>query len=179
MAEVLIDKLVRQGRTLCLAESCTGGRASHIICQQPGASRAFLGSVVSYDNRVKQDLLGVDHNLIESHGAVSAEVALAMAEGALQATGADYVASFTGIAGPGGGSPDKPVGTLYIAWGQTEHLQIHGFFIKRGRVSFQNLAAYLGLDLLRRLITPIQTPPPYFSELSLSTASTIASRSPD
>jgi nicotinamide-nucleotide amidase len=104
-----------QGWTLALAESCTGGGLGAALVAQPGASAYFLGGVQAYANAVKEGMLGVDRELLAAHGAVSEEVARAMAEGVRQKLGADFGLSVTGIAGPDGGSEAKPVGTVYIA----------------------------------------------------------------
>ncbi len=114
--EQIAWRLVDQGRTLGTAESCTGGLISAWITSLPGSSAWFKGGVVSYANEVKSGLLKVPDELLATHGAVSEPVALRMAEGALAALGVDYSLAVTGIAGPDGGSPEKPVGTVWIAW---------------------------------------------------------------
>ena len=103
------------GRTVGTAESCTGGALAAAITANPGSSGYFRGGVVSYANDVKRDRLGVSEALLAAHGAVSAQVALAMASGARDAVGADIGVSTTGVAGPDGGTPDKPVGLVYVA----------------------------------------------------------------
>ena len=113
--ETLIEHLREKHLTLGFAESCTGGLAAAAVVAVPGASDVFCGSVVSYANEVKHDLLGVPDTVLESAGAVSAPCALQMARGALDALGCDIAVSVTGIAGPGGGTEKKPVGTVYIA----------------------------------------------------------------
>lgn len=107
--------LIKKKRTLALAESCTGGLAAHRVTDVPGSSRYFLGGIVSYSDRVKSSMLGVDARLIKRHGAVSAPVAMAMAQGVRRALGASIGVAITGIAGPAGGSAKKPVGLVYIA----------------------------------------------------------------
>ncbi len=124
MDTYLISRAVGElGEWLCVsdnylatAESCTGGLLSSTLTDVPGSSRWFAGSVVAYSNGVKSNLLGVDENLLEQHGAVSEPVVLAMAENVLKTVGADVSVAISGIAGPGGGSPDKPVGTVWMAW---------------------------------------------------------------
>ncbi len=122
----LIPALIARGLTLATAESCTGGLIAKRITDVPGASAAYLGSVVSYANEVKIGLLGVDPATLAAHGAVSAEVAAQMARGVRRATGAAVAVSTTGIAGPGGGTPTKPVGTVWVGVstevGETTHL---------------------------------------------------------
>lgn len=115
-AERLGRALVRRGWQMASAESCTGGLVGHVVTEVPKASEHYLGGVVSYSNAVKDDLLGVPEELIDRVGAVSAEVAEAMADGALERFPVAKVAvAVTGIAGPDGGSEDKPVGLTYVA----------------------------------------------------------------
>ena len=101
--------------TLSTAESCTGGLVAHLITEVAGSSRYFRGGVVSYSNEAKLELLEVPREVLEAHGAVSAQVARAMAEGAAQRFGSDLAIAVTGIAGPDGGTPAKPVGLTYVA----------------------------------------------------------------
>jgi nicotinamide-nucleotide amidase len=113
---MVIGKLLRERmKTLCTAESCTGGNIAHWITSVPGSSDYFTGSVVAYDNNVKTRLLGTDEKVIESEGAVSEAVARSMAEGVRRLLSTDYSVATTGIAGPAGGTAEKPVGTLWIA----------------------------------------------------------------
>ncbi|MBL4818067.1 MAG: CinA family protein [Deltaproteobacteria bacterium] len=119
-------------KRIALAESCTGGALAARITSKPGASEYFLGSVVAYHDQVKQDILGVSKESLEQDGAVSKRVVKEMLEGALMALKADIGIAVTGIAGPDGGSPEKPVGTVWLAWGeksqepQTKRLQLKG-----------------------------------------------------
>ena len=115
LAGALLDALRQRGATLALAESCTGGLMGDLITDVPGSSDVLLLSVVAYANQAKIDLLGVEPATLAAHGAVSAEVALEMAAGARAKSGASYALAATGIAGPGGATPDKPVGTVFIA----------------------------------------------------------------
>jgi nicotinamide-nucleotide amidase len=114
-AQRLTDDFRRRGLRLATAESCTGGLVAGCITEIPGASDVFFAGFVTYDNAAKVTELGVDEALIRDHGAVSAEVARAMAEGALKRTGADVAVAVTGIAGPSGGTPAKPVGLVHFA----------------------------------------------------------------
>ncbi len=127
--EQLFEILTRERLTIATAESCTGGLVSHRITTIPGSSAYFLGGIVSYSNDVKQSLLGVPQDVLARVGAVSAECAVAMARGARAQIGADIGVSTTGIAGPGGATPTKPVGLVYIAcstpWG--DHWEEHHF----------------------------------------------------
>ena len=109
------ELLLASRQTVAVAESCTGGLLAGAITAVPGSSRYFLGGVVAYHDGVKAAALGVMPSLVSAHGAVSAEVALAMAEGALARIGADLAIAVTGVAGPGGGSRAKPVGTVWVA----------------------------------------------------------------
>ncbi|MBC8366279.1 CinA family protein, partial [bacterium] len=115
LEDALVAKLGMRGETMSVAESCTGGMLGARITRVAGASEVFLGGVQSYANEVKEKLLGAPNDLLISHGAVSEECARAMAEGARARLGADWGLSITGIAGPDGGTEDKPVGTLHIA----------------------------------------------------------------
>jgi nicotinamide-nucleotide amidase len=115
LASVVLEQLRRRGETLAVAESCTGGGLGAALAAVPGASDVFRGGVIAYANAVKQELLGVPAALLDSHGAVSDPVALAMAEGARRAIGASWAIAVTGIAGPGGGTVEKPVGLVHIA----------------------------------------------------------------
>ena len=116
VAEVLrniLRKLQSRGATVATAESCTGGLVATMLTELPGSSAVFVGGISAYANGVKISMLGVDPSDLEKFGAVSAEVARAMAAGVRDRLGATYAVALTGIAGPDGGSPDKPVGTIY------------------------------------------------------------------
>src|SRR5664280_207783 len=114
--EVVVGKLLLKKRqTICTAESCTGGNIAHLITSVPGSSSYFSGSVVAYDNKVKENILGIPAEVISKYGAVSEEVARLMAEGARRIMETDYAVATTGIAGPDGGTDSKPVGTICIA----------------------------------------------------------------
>lgn len=115
LAERLQAAYLRDGRTLGSAESCTGGLVAHAITEVPGSSRYFRGGFVTYADDVKRDQLGVPDEVLAAHGAVSAQVARAMAEGARTGLGTDVGVAITGIAGPDGGSAEKPVGLTYVA----------------------------------------------------------------
>ncbi|MFN7962695.1 MAG: CinA family nicotinamide mononucleotide deamidase-related protein [Thermoanaerobaculia bacterium] len=143
--------LAEQGRTLVTAESCTGGLMAERITRVPGSSAYFLGGAVTYANQAKVELLGVPAELIERHGAVSEEVARAMAEGGRRRFGADYCLAATGVAGPGGGSETKPVGTVHLAMagpeGRTDHRRVN-YPVERERVRF--MASQVAFEMLRR-----------------------------
>jgi nicotinamide-nucleotide amidase len=113
--EVAVGKMLADKKlTLALAESCTGGLVGHRLTDVPGSSDYFLGGIVAYSYEAKEKLLGVHHDTLYDHGAVSPETAIEMARGARRVLGADIGLSVTGIAGPGGGLPDKTVGLVYI-----------------------------------------------------------------
>ncbi len=114
MAERLVQRLTEKGMTCATAESCTGGGVGSAITGVAGSSAVFWGGVISYDNSVKRDVLGVPEDVLERRGAVSAECAAAMAAGARRLMKTDLAVSLTGIAGPGGGSAEKPVGLVWF-----------------------------------------------------------------
>jgi nicotinamide-nucleotide amidase len=148
--EVVADLLRRRGATLAVAESCTGGLLAARLTELPGASAFLERGYVTYSNRAKIELLGVDASLVESAGAVSEEVARAMAAGARRQAGTDIGVAITGIAGPDGGTPDKPVGLVYIALDGSAGTRVRRahFVGERERVRFQ--ASQLALEMLRR-----------------------------
>lgn len=114
--------LYESGLTLGTAESCTGGRIAETIISVPGASAYFKGGIISYTNDVKENVLGVDSRLLEEKTAVCEEVAIAMVKGALNTLNVDFAISTTGVAGPGGGTHDIPVGTIWIACGNKDNI---------------------------------------------------------
>ena len=132
-AEILLRKLADRKLTVATAESCTGGNIAHRLTSIPGSSESFLGGVVSYANEVKSGVLGVNPADIEAHGAVSREVVEQMAVGACRATGARCSMATSGIAGPGGGSDEKPVGTVWMAWAVDGHVESRVFHFPGNR----------------------------------------------
>jgi nicotinamide-nucleotide amidase len=116
LATSLAQRLIASDRKLVTAESCTGGWIAKVCTDLPGSSRWYLGGVVSYANTTKADVLGVPASLLQAHGAVSEPVVRAMAQGALARLGGELSVAVSGIAGPDGGTPDKPVGTVWFAW---------------------------------------------------------------
>ncbi len=148
-----------RGRRLGLAESCSGGLLAARITDLPGASAYFAGSVVAYSNEAKAALLGVDPGLIEAHGAVSPEVAAAMSAGALERFGADVAVSITGIAGPEGGSEEKPVGYVCFDARLADGTSIaRDPVIPGGRDDIRERSALVGLHLLRTLLGGVDAP---------------------
>jgi nicotinamide-nucleotide amidase len=143
--EVVARMLMETGTTLAVAESCTGGLISHRLTEVPGVSRVLLESVVTYSNESKVKRLGVDPALIEAHGAVSEQVARAMALGVARTSGAKVGVSVTGIAGPGGGSERKPVGLCYMA--VNDRVESKVFVGDRSHV--KDRAAGYALNMLR------------------------------
>jgi nicotinamide-nucleotide amidase len=150
--EEQVDDLLGE-RRLAVAESCTGGLLAARLTERPGSSGYFLGGVVSYANEAKTELLGVDPALIECHGAVSGEVAEAMADGALERFGAEVAISITGIAGPGGGGEDKPVGTVFWCVKEAGGEEIvRGIRLPGDRADVRDRSTTVALHLLRRLL---------------------------
>ena len=150
MDGILAGLFRASGLTLALAESCTGGMIAARITAEPGSSAYFLEGNVTYSNAAKARLLGVPMELIEGHGAVSAEVARAMAVGARRAAGSDLALSVTGIAGPDGGTPEKPVGTVYLALADAVSCEIAHCNFPGDRDAIRTITAFTALDLLRR-----------------------------
>jgi len=148
---VVVRLLNQREQTLATAESCTGGLIANKITNVPGASEVFLAGYVTYANSAKNDVLNVDPKLIDKHGAVSDAVARAMAEGARTRAASTYGIAATGIAGPTGGSDEKPVGTVYIALASEDsETVVKKLLFPTDRETFKQLAAQTALDLLRR-----------------------------
>jgi nicotinamide-nucleotide amidase len=141
--------------TLATAESCTGGLVAERLTRVPGSSDVFLGAIVAYADEVKAAQLGVPEELIREHGSVSAEVAAGMASGARQRLGADVAVGITGIAGPGGGTPEKPVGLCYVAAETPDAARVVDFSYPSDREAVRSRAAAAALHLVRRLLTQI------------------------
>ncbi len=151
-AEELLRRLEGKGQTLAVAESCTGGLLSSMLCSVPGASRAFLGSTVAYSDGSKVSLLQVEGKAIEEHGAVSEEVAVMMASGVRGLFGADVGVGVTGIAGPGGGSEEKPIGTVHMAASDGRHTVSERRRFPGGREEVRSAAAAKALELTLELL---------------------------
>ncbi|WP_250656320.1 CinA family nicotinamide mononucleotide deamidase-related protein [Alkalimarinus coralli] len=160
----VVSLLQQQGKTLTTAESCTGGLIASQITSVAGASSVFEMGVVSYSNRIKSDILAVDPSVIEAHGAVSEQVVYQMAAGALKESDADYCIAVSGIAGPGGGSDEKPVGTVWVAWGDRHKIETEMLYYPGPRQYFQQVVAAVGLDLIRRRLLNIEESPLYFKQ---------------
>jgi competence/damage-inducible protein CinA-like protein len=150
LEEVVVKLLVQRNQTLAVAESCTGGSLANRITTVPGASAIFLAGYVCYSNEAKIDMLGIDPLLIEEHGAVSEQVARALAEHARARAKSDYALATTGVAGPGGGSPEKPVGTVYIAFAASGETIAQKLFFPTDRETFKQITTQAALELLRK-----------------------------
>lgn len=150
LAARVLELLGARGQRITTAESCTGGLIASMLTRVPGSSVAFEAGFVTYSNRMKSDILAVPETLLETHGAVSEPVVRAMALGALARSTADWAIAVSGIAGPDGGSAEKPVGTVWIAWGSADDLHSCGLCWPVERSLFQTMVAAAGLDLIRR-----------------------------
>jgi len=151
MEEVIVHLLSKRHETMATAESCTGGLLASRLTNVPGASAVFLEGFITYSNESKVELLGVPAELLSSHGAVSEQVVRSMAEGALRKSGANYALATTGIAGPGGGSPEKPVGTVWLALSaQGNETEVWKETIPTDRITFKQVVTQSILDRLRR-----------------------------
>jgi nicotinamide-nucleotide amidase len=150
LEEVLVKLLTKKKQTLAIAESCTGGLLTNRITNVPGASAVLLAGYICYANQTKINILGIDPKLIEEHGAVSEPVAKAMAEGARKRARSTDALATTGIAGPSGGSEEKPVGTVYVALAGESDTKIKKLFFPSDRETFKQLTAQVGFEMLRR-----------------------------
>jgi len=151
--ERLIGRLLKKrGETVAVAESCTGGFLAHLITNIPGSSKYFRGGVVAYSDDLKAAFLKIDPELIKSKGAVSSEVARAIAEGVRNVAGTTYGIGITGIAGPAGGTPQKPVGTVHIAVAGPKGTEEKKHLFPHNREWFKLLASHTALHQLRRTI---------------------------
>jgi nicotinamide-nucleotide amidase len=152
VAELVVERCRALGFTLATAESCTGGLVGARLTDVAGASDVYLGGVVAYANAVKEERLGVPAAVLERHGAVSAETAEAMADGARAALGADAAVAVTGIAGPDGGTPEKPVGLVYVGVVTPAARSTESFVFSGDREAVRTRATVLSLHALRRLL---------------------------
>jgi nicotinamide-nucleotide amidase len=152
LQEALGKVLKARGKTVGTAESCTGGYIAHLITSIPGSSQYFKGSVVSYANEIKQQVLSVSASTLEKAGAVSEETVREMAAGALAALDTDYVVVTSGIMGPDGGSPEKPVGTAWVAVANRQRIEAQRFWFRFDRQRNIELTATNALNLLRKFI---------------------------
>lgn len=167
IAHVVKDLLLAQSKRVTFAESCTGGLISSMMTELDGASGVFDAGFVTYSNEMKQKMLGVEEATLIEHGAVSQAVVEQMLSGALDRSDADLGVAVSGIAGPQGGTTDKPVGTVWVAWGGKSEIKAHCFYFPVDRKRFQILVAALGFDLLRRELMQVNEEAAYFKERSL------------
>jgi len=152
LAEEFLHVCRQKSLTVCTAESCTGGLIAALLTEIPGSSDVLDRGYVTYSNAAKHDDLGISLELIERFGAVSEEVARAMASGALAASAADIAISVTGIAGPAGGSPDKPVGLVHFAYARRGKTALHErhVFAEKGRHAIRMRAVQSAIELAKR-----------------------------
>jgi nicotinamide-nucleotide amidase len=164
LAERVLQLLRERGASLATAESCTGGLIATMLTRVPGSSDCFHAGFVTYSNAIKHSVLGVREDTLASYGAVSEQVVREMIQGALQLSGADYAIAVSGIAGPDGGTPEKPVGTVWLAWGNRESIHSLCLCWPVERTLFQTMIAAAGLDMIRRMLLGIDGEPRYFSQ---------------
>ncbi len=149
--------LAEGGHSLAVAESCTGGLLSHLITNVPGSSAWFERGLVVYSNAAKTQLAGVEETILAQHGAVSAQTAQALAHGVRDRAASTYGIGITGIAGPDGGTPEKPVGTVFFAIAGPEGCRAYHRRFTGNREQNKLLSAYTALDLLRRTLMGLST----------------------
>ena len=150
LPELLVNALAKKKKRIATAESCTGGLLSGAITSVSGASGVFDCGVCSYANHIKHKIVGVREETLAAHGAVSEEVAREMAEGLRARSGCDIAVSTTGIAGPDGGTPEKPVGLVYIGCAAPDRTWVEALHLTGDRARIRSLAALRALDMLRR-----------------------------
>lgn len=165
--QMIIELFQEKNLTLGFAESCTGGLLAAEITKNPGSSTVLNGSIVSYSNDVKQRVLSVQGKVLNNQGAVSKACAKQMLQGAFEQLNCDYAAAVTGIAGPSGGTEDKPVGTVYLAFGNAKEQHAYGLNIPFPRNMFQTMVTALAMDMLRRQVTGLSLKPRYLERYLL------------
>lgn len=165
LTQALNNALLEAGITITVAESCTGGAIAAGITSEAGSSAVFEAGFVVYSNRIKHAVLGVKAETLEQHGAVSEETVRELVAGALRVSGSDIALAISGIAGPSGGSADKPVGTVWMAWGDGNTTKARRFLFPMSRLAFQRTATAIAMDLVRREVLGLPTDVDYFSEL--------------
>ena len=152
LQKTVVSMLLSRGLTLATAESCTGGLIAKKITEVAGASACFQTGFVTYANETKEKLLGVSHDMLKEYGAVSEQTALAMSLGARKRSGSDIGVGVTGIAGPGGGTEEKPVGLVYISISAKDFHQAYRLLLTGGRDMVRERAAMHVLDMVRRYL---------------------------
>jgi len=163
LAQVVIELLSEKNKKITFAESCTGGKIASLLTEVSGASSIFEAGFVTYSNEIKQSLLGVSPNDLQREGAVSERVVQQMLMGALEQSGADIGVAVSGVAGPNGGTEDKPVGTVWIAWGGQDSIKSRQFYFPGNRIFFQKIVSALALDLIRRELLGSTQQPTYYT----------------
>lgn len=161
MADYVLDLLKSVNKKITLAESCTGGLIASLLTNISGSSESFEAGFVTYSNEMKSKMISVSPQVLIDNGAVSEKVVVEMALGALEKSGADYVIAVSGIAGPNGGSEEKPVGTVWVAWGEKGNIKVSCMLIKGSRDYFQKSVANRALDLIRRELLNLEEYPNY------------------
>jgi len=162
--KTVIELLDKKQQSITLAESCTGGLIASQLTQVSGASKVFEAGFVTYSNKMKTALLGVDEAILVKHGAVSEQTVTAMAKGALLKSQANYAIAVSGVAGPEGGTPEKPVGMVWIAWGKMGNINSCCLFLPGHRAYFQHYVATISLDLIRRMLISSKEAANYLKE---------------
>lgn len=152
LAESLQESMIAKGLTVTTAESCTGGYLAHQLTVVPGSSRYYMGSIIAYDYEPKKSLLNVSPSTLEKYGAVSEETVKEMLAGLLDCMGSDLGIAISGIAGPGGGMPDKPVGTIWMAWGSKSEVRTYKLTLSKNRVKNIEYTAMAAMNALRKFI---------------------------
>ncbi|RZA02132.1 MAG: competence/damage-inducible protein A [Sphingobacteriaceae bacterium] len=154
--KAILDIMEKNKLTLSVAESCTGGYLSHLFTQHAGSSKVFLGGAISYSNNLKESIIGVDHNTLAKFGAVSEETVTQMVQGALTNFKSDYAIAITGIAGPDGGTDDKPVGTVWIAVASAQKTEVKKFTFGNKRLQNIERSATSALGMLNTLLNDVK-----------------------
>lgn len=151
--EITMGKILKaKSKTMATAESCTGGYIAHLITSIPGSSAYFNGSIISYANEVKENVLGVEHETLMTVGAVSEETVRQMVKGVIEKLNVDFALATSGIMGPDGGTPEKPVGTVWIAAGNSDKIEAHKLFFRFDRERNIEMTAHAALNLLRKFV---------------------------
>jgi nicotinamide-nucleotide amidase len=173
LTQALNKSLLDAGKTLTVAESCTGGAVAAGITSEPGSSAVFEAGFVVYSNRIKHAVLGVSQQTLDEQGAVSEATVRELVTGALRVSGSDLALAISGIAGPAGGTEDKPVGTVWMAWGDNSSIHARRFLFPMSRIAFQRTATAIAMDLVRREVLGLPTDIDYFSELKRKQTATV------
>ncbi|MEM9255673.1 MAG: CinA family nicotinamide mononucleotide deamidase-related protein [Pseudomonadota bacterium] len=169
LADRVLHLLRERGAKITTAESCTGGLIASMLTKVAGSSDCFEAGFVTYANNIKRSILDVNEATLAQHGAVSEAVVVEMLQGALRKSGADYGVAVSGIAGPGGGTTEKPVGTVWLAWGEAQSVRTRCLCWPVERVLFQTMIAAAALDMIRRLLLGYAEEPRYFDQRRIRT----------